>query len=207
MSDKMQALNEDIAYMRDLAEAGASTPLVSGTVMVVVGALFGVISLAHWTWFQLADPQDWMVVTMWIGAAVVCWTFCYFWVARRMMRKPGVASPSNRAVGWTWNSTGWTVNVLLVASLILSWRLDSTLPFTLFPSVIAGVYGGAWLVTARMSGQNWMMWPTIGSFAFALLLAVLITTSYLWIAFSAAFFLTVMVPGIIMVRGEPRTVV
>lgn len=207
MNDTSKTLNEDIAYMRDLAEAGASTPLVSGTVMVIVGALFGVTSLVHWAWFQFGDPDSWKVVTLWLATAAVCWSICYAWVYKRMLKKPGASSPSNRAVGWTWNATGWTVNTLLVCTLILSWRLDSSQPFTVFPSIIAAIYGGAWLVTHRMSNQGWMRWPTLGSFAFAALLAYLITTPYLWVAFSAAFFLTVMVPGIIMVRHEPHAVV
>lgn len=207
MTGNSQTLNDDIAYMRDLAEAGASTPLLSGLVLIVIGALFGVTSLVHWALFAFGNPEGWMVLTLWLSVAAVSATFTLTWVRTRMLKKPGIGSPTNRAVGWTWNSTGWVINILLAATLILSWRLDSPLPFTVFPSVIAAVYGGAWLVTRRMSGQDWMQWPTLGSFGFALLLALLITTPYLWLAFSAAFILNVMIPGIVMVRREPQTVV
>ena len=208
MNDKTQAaLQDDIAYMRDMAEAGASTPLVSGTVLVIVGAIFGVISIVHWLWFRLGNPETWMVITLWLGAAAVCWIVNYGWVFRRMLKMPGVSSPSNIAVAYTWNATGWTVNALLLCTLILAWKLDSSLPFSVFPSIIAAVYGGAWFVSEKVSKQRWMWWPTLGGFGFALLLSYMIDTPYLWIAFSAAFFLIVMVPGIVLVRRQPSTIV
>jgi hypothetical protein len=207
MSDNSPSMSDDIAYLRDLAEAGASTPLLSGMALIVIGALFGLTSLAHWALFAFAEPEDWMILALWLSVAAFSAGFTFIWVRTRMLKKPGIGSPTNRAVGWTWNSTGWVINILLAATLILSWRLDSSLPFTVFPSVIAAVYGGAWLVTRRLSGQDWMQWPTFGSFGFALLLSLLITTPYLWLAFSAAFFLNVMIPGIVMVRREPQTVV
>ena len=71
MNDKSQALQDDIAFMRDMAQAGASAPLVSGSILVACGAVFGAISVIHWTWFRFGDPKGWMVATMWIGAAVL----------------------------------------------------------------------------------------------------------------------------------------
>jgi hypothetical protein len=207
MNDKSQALQDDLAFMRDMAQAGASTPLVSGTILIIIGALFGVVSIVHWVWFELADPSAWMVIALWLGAAAICWVACFTWAFRRMNKKPGVSSPANVAVSYTWNATGWTVNVLLLCTLLLSWKLDSSQPFTVFPSIIAAVYGGAWFVSQKVSSQAWMRWPMFGAFGFALLLSYMIDTPYLWLAFSAAFFLIVMVPGIIMVRREPSTIV
>jgi hypothetical protein len=207
MDEKSQALKDDIAFMRDMAQAGASAPLVSGMILAVVGALFGAVSIVHWLWFRLGEPQTWMIVTLWLGAAAVCWGSMYMVFLPKMLKKPGVASPANQAVGFTWHSTGWTINTLLACTLILSWRLDSSLPFTVFPSVIAAVYGGAWMVSHKMARQGWMRWPMLGSFAFALLLSLMIDSPYLWLVFAAAFFLTVLAPGIVMMRREPSLVV
>ncbi len=207
MTDNTTNLREDIAYMRDLAEAGASTPLLGGLILVVVGAIFAVASAAHWLWFSLGDPETWMIISMWLGAAALCWIVNYAWPIRLMLKKPGISSPSNRASAWSWQATGFVVNVILGCCLIIAWRIDSSLPFTLFPSVILSVYGGAWYVSMKMSGQKWMWWPTLGSFAFSLILALAITSSFLFLIFALAWALLVLAPGIVMVRREPSLVV
>ena len=207
MNDKTQALQEDIAFMRDMAEAGASTPIVSGQALVSAGAVFGSLSLAQFLWLRFGAPAGWMLASMWIAGCGLFVAYLMLFLLPRILRKPGIASPANRAVGYTWNATGWTINVSLAATLILSWRLDSSLPFVVFPSVIAAIYGGAWLTTQRMSGQAWMRWPMFGSFAFALLLALLIKSPYLWLVFSAAFILVALIPGVVLMRKEPSPVV
>lgn len=207
MSDKTQALRDDIAFMRDLAEAGASAPIVSGFVLALCGGVYGTLSLVHFLWNRFADPEGWMLGTMWLGSTGLFVLALSLAIIPRLLKKPGISSPANRAVGFTWNATGWTINLLLVCALILSWRLGSSQPFALFPSVIACVYGGAWLTSARMSGQSWMRWPMLGSFAFALLLALMITSPYLWLVFAAAFFLVMLVPGLVLIRNERSQVI
>ena len=41
MTDQNQAIRDDIAFMRALAEEGRQTPLLGGSVLVAVGLIFG----------------------------------------------------------------------------------------------------------------------------------------------------------------------
>ncbi len=47
-NDQMQAVREDIAYMRALAEEGRRAPLLGGSVLVAGGLIGGAAAAAHW---------------------------------------------------------------------------------------------------------------------------------------------------------------
>ena len=41
MSDQLQNIRDDLAFMRSLAEEGRRAPLIGGSIMAVAGAAFG----------------------------------------------------------------------------------------------------------------------------------------------------------------------
>jgi hypothetical protein len=48
MTRDTQTLQDDIAYMRDLAREGRNAPLLAGPVLVLAAVVFGAASLAQW---------------------------------------------------------------------------------------------------------------------------------------------------------------
>lgn len=48
MTDQMQAIQDDIRYMRALADEGRRAPLLGGPILLMAGLTFGAASLSAW---------------------------------------------------------------------------------------------------------------------------------------------------------------
>ena len=201
-----KSLKDDIAFMKDLAEAGASTPLLGGRISIFFGGVFAALSVAQWVLITYVRPADWVYSVLWLGTSLASWVAWWFLVGD-LRRRPGARSPTNRAAGWAWMAMGVGSAVILGSAMLVSWRLHTSAPFALIPSIIITLYGGAWLVAGLMSRQGWMLAVAVGSFAYALFLAFFITSAFLWLMFALALILFGVIPGIIMVRREPSLVV
>ena len=73
--------------------------------------------------------------------------------------------------------------------------------FALMPSVIMVFYGSGWAVTAAMQRSKPLWALAIASFAAAPLLAVLVGQAEQYVAYAAALFLLMGLPGFLMMRA------
>jgi hypothetical protein len=203
MTDNLQTLREDIGFLRELAEVGRSPNLAGGSMLVAAGTIFGLASVAHWAiatgWAGAVSP--WAFLAIWVGAmaAFVC-------ALAALKRTYGDASAGqgSRAMKLAWQAMGWTIFVLFICSQIIAWRLRSTLPLVMLPSVILSLYGLAWMVVAGVSRQPWVWRTAIGAFLAAGAAAFLCQSAGVFLLFAAAMVCLAVIPGLVMIRQSHR---
>lgn len=198
---------DDIAYIRALAEEGRNTPVLGGRILIVAGGAFGLASLIHYgidSGLIAAEPAAYNYV--WLGALVLFF-IGLIGVKSKIRGRPGARSAVNRAVGAGWMGVGLGIFVMALSMAVLSYKLQSEVPTYLFPSLIFALYGAGWAVSATMSGQTWQWWLAIGGWVGAPAIASLIGTPLLWLGYAAGLVLLALIPGLILVRQEPAEVI
>ena len=195
----------DIAWLRGLAEEGASAPIQGASILFAAGLIYGSASLVHGaveTGLIRMSPE----VFGWIwGIAVVAFIVALVVLIGRLKRRGGVETAANRAFGIVWTALGWGI-FSLFASLILgdlsrggtSDMADWSL---IIPSIIMAFYGAGWAVTATMVRSRPLWVLALASFAAAPVLAVLAGSPAQYLAYAAALFGLMAVPGFLLMRA------
>lgn len=196
MTDQNQSLREDIAFVRQMAEAGQNRPMLGGQILVVCGAIYGLASLV--VWYMLAvmgRPAG----ESWIPWAVssILWLMALIPMVRST-RRDG-AGPQQIA-GQAWASVGYAIFAIALSLVVVSERLHIPLIMGIFPSVLMALYGAAWSIAATAFQKRWMHLVAIASFVMAPVNGWFANspTIYLVYAFSLLGLLTV--PGLYVVR-------
>ncbi|HEX2818420.1 MAG TPA: hypothetical protein VHN39_18650, partial [Phenylobacterium sp.] len=98
MTDQ-NAIRDDIAFMRALAEEGRQGPLVGGSILLASGLCFGTASLAIWAnqTFDLVT-SSWSFAGTWMISLAVFLGFLFFSKATR-----GPRAGASRAIGVAWS--------------------------------------------------------------------------------------------------------
>ena len=194
----------DIAWMRRLAEEGRQAPMEGASILFSAGLLYGLASLGHWAVASGAAGLDMSAVNyIWIGATVVFFAVLFLAI-RRLKQARGVTTSANRASGVAWASVGWGIFAFSASLAVLAWRLgeDAALyGFALMPSMIMVFYGSGWAVSAAMQRSRPLWMLAIASFATAPLLAALTGSANLYLAYAAALFLLMALPGFLLMRS------
>ena len=193
----------DIAWMRRLAEEGAQAPMRGNSLLMFGGLLYGLASLFHWAIIvglvPLAKNQIWIG---WIAATVAYWIILAVTIPR--LSRAGVSTTANRAAGIAWSGMGWGIFAMFVAMSVLGWRLADEVAleamFALIPSIIMVFYGVGWAVHAEMQRSRKLWVLSFASFAAAPLLALFAGQAEQYLAYAAALFLLMALPGWMLMR-------
>ena len=204
MTEKIEVPAADIAWMRRVAEEGRQAPMQGASILFAAGLLYGGASLGHWAVASGVAGLDMSAVNyIWIGVTVVFFAVLVL-VIRALKRAGGVETSANRASGTAWASVGWGIFALSLSMAALVWRLgeDSALvAFALMPSMIMVFYGCGWAVTAAMMRSRPLWGLAIASFAAAPLIAALTGSDSQYLAYAAALFLLMGLPGYLLMRA------
>lgn len=201
-------LKAEITYLKDMAEAGQTAPLLGGRFSIWWGGLTSLTMLIHWAIMSSRLPLGGeSLLPLWLGYMVIG-SIGTFVLARSMKDKPGQGSVGNRLQPAIWQSIGGTILVYFLAILI--GVLTDLLPNALFNSILPVAllgYGAAWLTTARMV-QSWQLAipgliALLGAFASTLFMM----TAEVYLIAAIAFFLSTAVPGFLLMCSEPEDVV
>jgi hypothetical protein len=205
--DQIQTIRDDIAFMKAMAEEGRRAPLLGGAILASAGAIFGAASVAHWAIVsgRLNVPPIGISVAW--GLAMVAFLVALGVVSARVKRQPGASTPANRAFGVAWSAAGVATFAIGLSIIVAIWRLKTGVVGLLFPSMILALYGLGWKVSAAMSGQKWLHAVAIGAFAGAPALAWFAGRPEQYLAYAAALFLLMCVPGMLLMRKEPSDIV
>lgn len=205
--DLQQAIRDDLAFMRALAQEGRRTPLLGGGVFVAAGGIFGLASLAHWAVASgVVAASGLALMLIWTAAAVVYLTVLTV-LLRGRMRRPGALSPGNRATGAAWSALGMTIFAFAVILALAAWRLQQPQILDVFAPLILGLYGAGWLIASAMSERGWLKLTALGTYFAALAAAWLVGRPEQYLVFAAALVLFMAVPGVAILRQEPAEVV
>lgn len=196
------SLQDDLTFLRGLAEAGRNAPLTSGPYFLSAGLLFGLTSFVAWavaTGRTVLPPQA--QVWVWLAAMVVYLPVIWF-LNRAQPGRPGSVVLVNRAVGMMWSGLGTGIGVMFVAGMILAWRCGTPIVWVMFPSLVLALYGAGWSATAFISGQAWLRGVAAGAFAGALVVAAAIDSPAIFLLYGLLILLLVALPGWVLLRRE-----
>lgn len=193
----------DIAWLRQLAEENGTGPMRGASILLAAGLVYGLTSLLHWSHMVGLIPPafaaagiEWMIAT---GVfLVICFTLIY-----RLRRGGGVRTGAQRAIGTIWSSVGWGIFALFAAMSVVSARLgpdQNSMMFWLVPSIIMVFYGMGWAVTAAMLKSRPLLLLAVGSFVSAPLMGLFAGSASIYLAYAAALFLLMAVPGFLLMR-------
>ena len=204
MTEKIEDPAADIAWMRRVAEEGRQAPMEGASILFGAGLIYGVGSLGHWAvasgWAGLGMEA---VNYIWLAATLLFFLLLVT-VLTRLKRDRGVVTSANLASGTAWASVGWGIFALAVSMIVLTWRLGgeaAMVTLALMPSTIMVFYGSGWAVTAAMQRSRPLWALAIASFAAAPLIAALVGQAEQYLAYAAALFLLMALPGFLLMRA------
>jgi hypothetical protein len=198
MNDKLQAIQDDIAFLKALAEEGRAAPVAGGSILVLAGTVFGIASLAHWT---IATGR--IVVSAW--AYPILWTaaLAIFMAGLAVLKgrmRAGMKSTASRASGVAWSAAGWTIFVMAIAITLVAIRTHSAIATMLLPSLVLALYGLCWMVAAAVTRKRWITVTAVASYAAAVGLAWFADTPAVFLLYAGALVLLAVAPGLALMR-------
>lgn len=205
--DNIQALKDDIAFMKALASEGSRTPLLFGRVMVAAGLIFSAASVGHWLIDSgvLRVPPVFFMVN-WLGAGAV-FAGVMTLILRRSGSQPGFNAGVNKATGAAWSGVGFAIFASWLGMTAIGLTTGNWQVMDVFPVMIFALYGAAWFVAGALSGAGWIKLIALGSFAGAVLMGGLSGTSWLMLGYAGCLLLLAVLPGWILMRQEPTDIV
>jgi hypothetical protein len=207
MTEKIEDPAADIAWMRRLAEEGAQVPMQGSSLLMFGGLLYGVASLFHWAIFAGLLPLDPELIWIgWVGATIAYWIVLGVTIPR-LRRGAGVNTTANRAMSIAWSGMGWGIFAMFLTITVLGLRLGEGVlegMYVLIPSMIMIFYGVGWAVHATMQRSRPLWMLSLGSFAAAPLLALFAGSADQYLAYAAALFGLMALPGFLLMRAAKQ---
>ncbi len=201
-------LSSDMAYVRDLAEAGQNAPLLGGRFLAMWGGLVSIAYACHFLIatgsFGLSPSAYWI---LWLGMVLVGGAGQFLLVSV-MRGKPGGASTGNRVQSVLWTTSGFFLFVYFVGLMARVFFTGEGIEgFYWSVPMVLGLYGIGQFVTGAMTGSAALKFAGVAAFAGVLAATFLTGTEYIWLVGAASAFAAVFVPGLLMMRAEPSETV
>ncbi len=195
---------EDIAYVRQLSESGARAPLLSGRFMAWWGLLVATAYAAHHFALEGAIGDGRTIFGLiWMTFGVVG-VIGQFVLARTMPDKAGAGSAGNRASRSAWIAAGCAIVSVVVGAAVAARNGAGPATFDWSVPVAFSVYACALIVTGALSANRTILAAGAGAILMAGLFTALILHPDRYLLASAGVALTVLLPGLLLVRTEPR---
>jgi hypothetical protein len=196
MAQSNQTLGDDIAFMRDLAEAGRDKPMIGGSILLASGLIFGSASLLVWYLAAVQGLGGWMYTVVWIPTALVFYAVL-FWLLRSI---PRAATTAQAAAGMAWSAAGCAIVFIGISLGLVAYRLQAGEVMMVFPSILVTLYGAAWLVGGALLRQQWQRLVGFASFGVALVNAWFANSDLVWLVYAISLFGLLAAPGAVIMR-------
>lgn len=207
MTDKIPSVQDDLAFMRALAQGDGSAFLKHfGQTYFAAGLCYGVQMLLHggqlaFGWFSTPVTAT----AIGVGPTVV-FLAILVWLLRRQ-RRSAQAMPVGsvgKAMGVVFQAVGLANLVLVVVIGSAAFRQHSLQTWLIYPCVVVVLQGMAWLVAYTLRRRGWMGLVALGWFATGIAMAFAIDAPAYYISVLGGGFLFFMfIPGLLMMR-RPR---
>lgn len=207
MTDQMQGMRSDLAYVKALAREGRHAPLVGGRILVLAGIVWGAASLIMYLLFKGLLAGGGMVAnTVWAVSALIFMGGLLL-MKGRVRAAPGSHAINNRALSAVWKGCGIGIFALVVGIALVAYRLHTDVPMWLIAPAILMIYGIAWTVASAMSEVKWIRLMGPACFIGSVILSAMATLPEMFLAYALALFLLAALPGYLLMRAEPSDVV
>jgi hypothetical protein len=199
-----ESTHEDLRYVRQLAESGAHAPLLGGRFMAWWGLLLTAAYIAHHLALAGALGSDTTIFPLIWGSFGILGLGGQLLLARSMPGKSGAGSAGNRA-----SRVAWCAGALAIASMVGGTTAAAAAgagpaTFDWIVPVAFAVYASALLVTGALARSRVTMAAGAGAIVMVGLYTAFIHSPDRYLLAAAGIFLTVMVPGLLVLKAEPR---
>ncbi len=202
------SLSEDLAYVRDLAEAGEHAPLLGGRFLTMWGALVSTAYFLHYA--TMTDMFGWpQSAFAWIwGSFMVLGLAGQAILVRSIRNKPGGNSVGNRSEATVWMAGGFALFAYFIALIVKSFQTGVAAPgFESSLPIVFAVYGIGLITTGIMGKTKVQTYAGFGALSMIVLAVWFDGSAEIWAVAALGAFLTVHVPGLLMMRAEPKSVI
>lgn len=200
-----EELLQDLAYARTLAEEGRQAPLIGGSYLVLFGVLLTIAYAAQYAALTGAMPRDY-IGFIWIGFGAFAFVGCVI-LGFRSRAMPGGGSVGNRADRTIWQGVAWAILVVVFGAVARSITYQDYSGANAIMAAGFGMYGIALYATASLSGHMWLRRVAWLAWGVSFTLWYFLGETWAYLAAAAGAVLVLLIPGIIMMRGEPAKVV
>lgn len=197
----------DLAYARTLAEEGRHAPLVGGSYPVFFGVLLALCYGAQYAILSgaLAVPTN-TIGLIWGGFGVLA-TVGSIVLGKRVGALPGGAAISNRVDRAVWQGVVIAILVVVIGTILRAILLGDYMAPNAIVASGFGLYGVAIYATATLSGETWLRSFAVLSWIVSGLIWFFLGEIWVYLIAALASVAVLIVPGIIMIQREPKTLV
>ena len=202
-------LNDDLAYVRDLAQAGQQAPLLGGRFLVWWG---GLITLAYAGHYSIEagflDVGSIAFAYLW-GGFVIIGFIGYFTLIKTMSKsKPGQSSAGNRVEANVWMIAGFVLSAyfgtLVVKGIIGG---ETAAGFRNSLPIVFGAYAIALFTSGSMAKNEILKSAGYGALAVVAFATWFSGSNLIWAVAALGSAATVFLPGLFMLKNEPKNTV
>ena len=202
MTDHIQTIRDDLAFMKALVSDDGRLPAAVGAHLLAAGLLYGLPIFPVWATLRaLLDlPHGW---TSWVSIAS---TIVYLPVLAIVMfrqRKQGRIK-SVEAFGAIWSSVGLTTLAILTVIFTAVLKLHDREIWQLWPAACFALYGAAWWSTGAVLRSWGLRLVGVGSYATAVINGFLIGTPDLLLGCAVGILLWLSAPGLVLLLKARR---
>ena len=196
--------HEDLSYVRHLAESGAHAPLLGGRFMAWWGLLLTAAYIAHHLALSgaIGDGKS-IFAIIWIGFSALG-IVGQLALARSMPAKAGAGSAGNRASRMIWMAAAAAIGSMVVGCAVAAATGAGPAAFDWIVPVAFAVYACALIVTGSLARDRPTFAAGVGAVIMVGLFTALILSPDRYLVAAAGVALTVLVPGLVLLKAEPR---
>ena len=198
---KREEALDDLAFMKSLVQSGVDIQRPIGEGYVAAGVCYGVQTLLHiGQGLGLVGDQGLTGLAVGLGPTVV-FLALITWLTIRNRRQTPSTSLVSRAVGAVFAAFGLS-NIALIAIIgSQALRLKSLEVWLIYPCVVLGLQGAAWMIVYALQRRAWIAVMSAGWFVTGVAMAFSIGHP-LWFVATTSFGLwgLMVIPGLYMMR-------
>ena len=204
MAGSAQATHDDIEYVRQLAESGAHAPLLGGRYMLWWGLLLTTAYLAHHLALRGSIGEGRVVFPIIWGSFSALGIVGHLVLERSMPAKAGAGSAGNRASRTVWIAAAAAIASMVAGSAVAASTGAGPATFDWTVPVGFAVYACALIVTGSLARSQISVAAGAGSVVMVGLFTAIILSPDRYLVAAAGVLLTVLLPGLLLLKAEPR---
>lgn len=195
--------NDDLSYLRNLAESGRDAPLIAGPYLIAAGSWFAAASLAQWpVVLELLQLGAVQAMVAWLLAAV---GFAVHLAILRRLDRHRSQSFGNRAVNAVWQGVGFGIFAFWLGVTIMAYQQGNDWVMNTIGLQVLSVYGIGWMVAAAMARRGWMQVVAALAFLTVPVLGSVMGSGHEYLVYAAALLATAVLPGYRLARQSAQS--
>ncbi len=202
------AMQDDLAYLKDLAQAGQDAPLLGGRFLAWWG---GITALAYAGHFGLESGQLDLGVSaygwLWISYLIVGIMGQIVLILTMSPSKPGQSSLGNRVESNIWMMAGFVLFAFFGSLMLKALLGGDASGFAYSIPMVFGAYAISLFTSGAISKTPALVFAAYTSLAIIALAVWFQGTAFIWAIAAIGVFLTVFLPGLALMRAEPKSLV